>query len=349
MLIIFIFVLMMLTNINCLSSEKFYKKNLLNKNYNIISLQPEFSNDVNITSNLTPKTILYYQHYNNDNYIDNFIKNNSIDSIISENDFVTCQKNTLTQKYFNKTNIDLNKCHYLNDKKSLRDYLSKFDNINKVQNIMINNDGSLERSIKEVKFNNFIIKPIKGAGSGGIFNLYYKNDKLIGLDKFMNEYKDNIFLNLTNKFIVEEFIGGTEHNLDIVMYKGKIYFWHISDDLIDMIYFQDIGTRFPSKLNKKDSLEMYQQTINILDHLNIKNGVYHFEFKFYNNKAYLIELNPRRPGGNYVDYIDKLYGSNLNYDEILISLGKEPFYNMKYIENKPKKKVYVKKSIMHIY
>jgi len=284
----------MLTNINCLSSDKFYKKNLLNKNYNIISLQPEFNKNINTTDQITNKITLYYQYYNNDNYIDNFIKNNSIDSIITDNDFVTCQKNSLANKYFNRTNIDLSKCHYLNDKKSLRDFLSKFDNINKVSSILINNDESLERSIKEVKFNNFIIKPISGSGSVGIFNLYYKNDKLIGLDKFMSEYKDNIYLNLTNKFIVEEFIRGTEHNLDIVMYKGKTYFWHISDDLIDMIYFQDVETRFPSKLNKKDSLEMYQQTINILKHLNIKNGVYHFEYKLYNNKAYLIELNPRR-------------------------------------------------------
>ena len=41
----------------------------------------------------------------------------------------------------------------------------------------------------------------------------------------------------------------------------------------------------------------------------------------------MIELNPRRPGGFYVDYIEALYGSNLEYDEILIGLGKEPYMN----------------------
>jgi hypothetical protein len=52
---------------------------------------------------------------------------------------------------------------------------------------------------------------------------------------------------------------------------------------------------------------MFEQAKAILNRLNIKNGIYHFEFKFYKNQSYLIELNPRRPGGYYVELCFKSY------------------------------------------
>ena len=84
--------------------------------------------------------------------------------------------------------------------------------------------------------------------------------------------------------------------------------------------FQDIQTIFPSSLNNKEQINMFEQAKFILKRLNIQNGVYHFEFKYYKDKAFLIELNPRCPGGDYVEYISKLYGNDLEYDDMLIAL-----------------------------
>jgi hypothetical protein len=51
-------------------------------------------------------------------------------------------------------------------------------------------------------------------------------------------------------------------------------------------------------------------------------------------------LNPRCPGGYYVNYISKLYGNNLVYDEILIELGIKPYMNEESLMMiKPKKEI----------
>jgi hypothetical protein len=90
-------------------------------------LQPDFNfnKKLNTNENLTASIKLFYQRFYNEEYLETFMKNNSIDLIITDNDFVSCKKNELTAKYFNRSNIDHNHCHLLRDKKTLRNY---FDN-----------------------------------------------------------------------------------------------------------------------------------------------------------------------------------------------------------------------------
>jgi hypothetical protein len=137
--------------------------------------------------------------------------------------------------------------------------------------------------------------------------------------------------------------------LDIVIYDDVVYFWHVSDDGIDWQNFQDTQTSFPSKLEDKQKLNMFEQAKLILKALEIRNGVYHFEFKLDDNKSFLIELNPRRPGGKYVEYIERLYGNNLEYDDILIELGEKPYMNKKALNMiNPKKEICENEIFAHI-
>ena len=79
------------------------------------------------------------------------------------------------------------------------------------------------------------------------------------MDTFKDHRNDNIYIkDVCNTYIAEEFIGGSEHNLDLVIYKDEIYFWHISDDSVDMQNFQDIQTIFPSSLNNKEQINMFE-------------------------------------------------------------------------------------------
>lgn len=345
--------LVLVHGINSITSQDYYQTHLLNKNYNVLVLQPDFNlnnKKLNKTENMTPTIQLFYQRYHNDDYLDNFLKTNKIDLIITDNDFVSCKKNELTHKYYNKSNIDQYHCKFMNSKKELRNYLSQFDDVNKVENYVINNNENIVESLYKINLTDFIIKPSCGAGSGGVFYLYRLNNELVNLDNFLEQRNDNIYINqVCNEYLVEEFIDGSEHNLDIVLFNGTVYFWHVSDDLIDRDRFQDTRTNFPTSLSRKKRLLMLNQTLIILKHLNIYNGVYHVEFKFHNKKAYLIELNPRRPGGLYVDHIEALYGSNLEYDEILIGLGMAPYMNIGAISMvKPKYKICERDMFPHI-
>lgn len=312
-------------------AKQYYKKHILQEKLKVLVLNPAFYGTVEDPYYKMTKHIKIYNYvYDNDDNIDAFIKNKSINLIITDNDFVTCKKNELSNKYFNKYNIDQVHCKYLQNKKSLRSYLSQFDEINNVKHELLINDDTIIDKIKKIPFNSFIVKPTCGAGSGGVFHLHKNQNKIINLDKFKEQRHDNIYIkDVCNTYIAEEFINGTEHNLDLSIFKDEVYFWHVSDDSIDMINFQDIQTRFPSKLKNPQKLNMLEQAKAILKRLNISSGVYHFEFKYDKDKAYLIELNPRCPGGNYVNYISKLYGSDLDYDDLLIALKRRPFKNKK--------------------
>ena len=309
---------------DAISAKKFYKIHLLNEKHKSLVLNPTFFKTVDTPSYKLTKNIKVYDYiFQDDDHIDEFIKNKSIDLIRTDNDFVTCKKNELTEKYFNRYNIDQTHCKFLQNKQALRSYLSKFHEINNVKSKIFTNDKYIVQKLKRIEFDNFIVKPTCGAGSGGVFNLYRENNDIINLDKFKDHRNDNIYIkDVCNTYIAEEFIGGSEHNLDLVIFKNEIYFWHISDDSVDMQNFQDIQTIFPSSLKNEEQINMFEQAKFILKRLNILNGVYHFEFKYYKDKAYLIELNPRCPGGNYVEYISKLYGNDLEYDDMLIALDK---------------------------
>jgi biotin carboxylase len=107
------------------------------------------------------------------------------------------------------------------------------------------NDQYIIENIKNIEFDDFIIKPTCGAGSGGIFHLYRENNDIINLDKFEVEKNDNVYINyVCNTYIAEEYIGGTEHNLDLVIFNNEIYFWHISDDEIDHLKFSRCSDSF---------------------------------------------------------------------------------------------------------
>jgi len=110
-----------------------------------------FNKKLNTSENLTASIKLFYQRFYNEEYLETFMKNNSIDLIITDNDFVSCKKNELTAKYFNRSNIDQNHCNLLRDKKTLRNYLSQFDDINKVENYVIDNDENVRESLNKIR------------------------------------------------------------------------------------------------------------------------------------------------------------------------------------------------------
>ena len=115
-----IYITVIFTLLRCglsLLPNEYYKLNLLNRNYNVMVLQPDFNfnKKLNTTENLTSSIKLFYQRFYNEEYLETFMKNTSIDLIITDNDFVSCKKNELTAKYFNRSNIDHNHCHlYVN-------------------------------------------------------------------------------------------------------------------------------------------------------------------------------------------------------------------------------------------
>ena len=111
----------------------------------------------------------------------------------------------------------------MQNKQALRSYLSKFHEINNVKSKLFTNDKHIVQKLKRIELDNFIVKPTCGAGSGGAFNLYRENNNIINLQTLKDHRNGNIYIkDVCNTYIAEEFIGGSEHNLDLVIYKDEI-------------------------------------------------------------------------------------------------------------------------------
>jgi len=74
-------------------SAKSYKMNLLKRKLNILVLNPTHIRFIkNPIYNITKNINVYEYIYDNDDNIDAFIKNRSINLIRTDSDFVTCKK-----------------------------------------------------------------------------------------------------------------------------------------------------------------------------------------------------------------------------------------------------------------
>ena len=108
---------------DAISAKKVYKIHLLNEKRKSLVLNPTLFKTVDTPSYKLTKNIKVYDYiYKDDDHFDRFIRNKSIDLIRTDNDFVTCKKNELTEKYFNRYNIDQTHCKFVQNKQALGAY-----------------------------------------------------------------------------------------------------------------------------------------------------------------------------------------------------------------------------------
>ena len=85
-------------------------------------------------------------------------------------------------------------CTHPQSKKDLRSYLSLFAEISDVRHTLLTNDTTIIENIKNERFDNFIVKPTCGVGSGGVFHLYRDGNNLVNWNKFKGMRNDNLYI-----------------------------------------------------------------------------------------------------------------------------------------------------------
>ena len=103
----------------------------------------------------------------------------------------------------------------------------------------------------------------------------------------------------TNDMLLESFVGGTEHNIELFLDDGRPLLEIVSDKLaMNPPYFVKSGHVIPSRLSASDVEQIKVAARAAAAAVGIEWGWAHVEIKFENGVAYVIEI-AARPGGGY--------------------------------------------------
>jgi biotin carboxylase len=139
-----------------------------------------------------------------------------------------------------------------------------------------------------------ILKPCYNWGSRGITAIFDENDA----DFAINFALEN---NRNGRFIIEEFIPGTEMTIEGLAKNGEISILSKSDKVHQdhPRYRVAMELNYPAKFSKEKLAEVDKLVIDAAKALGIKDGAIHCECMVNDKGAYLVEM-AGRPGGGHI-------------------------------------------------
>lgn len=134
-----------------------------------------------------------------------------------------------------------------------------------------------------------------------------------------------IGLGYGNSMQLMEFIEGTEHDIDIIIYKRKLIGAFVSDNgPTRMNSFTETASSMPTCLPSDKRAQLVTAAYTCCNELGLINGVFNVEMKMTRTGPKLLEINARMGGFYLRDWIKACYGVDLLFCAFLISCGIKP-------------------------
>lgn len=169
----------------------------------------------------------------------------------------------------------------------------------------------------------FVIKPTDSNSSKGVFKIFSKDD-------FYDKIEASINISKEGKVIVEDFIEGTEIQVDCVSIDGKAYVVMTKDKIRltqDGKELQSAGYMIPGKNCDKYREEIILIAQKIVDAFNLNNTPFFFQAICNESGVYVIEFAPRVAGGTTFAVSKKYFGYDL-VDSAIASFMNRPISNI---------------------
>ena len=291
----------------------------------------KFLVDLNIdgsTSKIIKKN--YRIDLNNKEKIHDLAKKLKIEAVITnQNDFAMISYGYLCTK-LSLPGIPLKISKRFTNKSVSRNYLIKNKTIKKYIPVFYNNYKKFLNNKKKIK--NLIIKPINLQGSRYVFKLNKKN--------FLE--KINFFKNLKQKYLIENYINGTNYAVESLVLNKKIINLLISKKTKFPYSFIDKKIVFQANFNSKLQQRIVRINNLIISALGLRDGLTHLEFKINNkNQIFLIETACRGAGSGISNIVIP-YLTGVDTDEFLYLLSTNGLKNYNPKINRIKKKCVLK-------
>jgi biotin carboxylase len=160
----------------------------------------------------------------------------------------------------------------------------------------------LEKAAAEIGYP-AVLKPTSASGSKGIFILHREAELRGAFDELMRYTRpevDQVFTGNPNELIFEEFLAGSEHSVEGLVYQGEVVIAGVTDKETSEPFRLEVGHAFPSALEPDRYQAVLRLTRTVATAIGLDNCAFHLECMVGpDGTAKLVEV-AARPGGDYI-------------------------------------------------
>ncbi|XP_068254304.1 carnosine synthase 1 [Nyctibius grandis] len=128
-----------------------------------------------------------------------------------------------------------------------------------------------------------------------------------------------------NAMLLMEYVPGTEHDVDLVLYDGRLLGAWVSDNGPTRLpAFLETAACLPSCLPADRQAQLVRAALRCCQACGLHDGVFNVELKLGPAGPRLLEINPRMGGFYLRDWIREVYGPDLLLAAVLVALGTPP-------------------------
>ncbi|XP_031797319.1 LOW QUALITY PROTEIN: carnosine synthase 1 [Sarcophilus harrisii] len=128
-----------------------------------------------------------------------------------------------------------------------------------------------------------------------------------------------------NAMLLMEFVAGTEHDVDLVLFSGRLLGAFVSDNGPTRLPgFTETAACMPTGLAPEREAQLIQAAYQCCLGCGLLDGVFNVEMKLTAAGPRLIEINPRMGGFYLRDWIQELYGVDLLLAAAMVACGIPP-------------------------
>ncbi|KAM9557251.1 carnosine synthase 1 [Guaruba guarouba] len=128
-----------------------------------------------------------------------------------------------------------------------------------------------------------------------------------------------------NAMLLMEYVPGTEHDVDLVVFEGRLMGAWVSDNGPTRLpAFLETAACLPSCLPADRQAQLVQAALQCCLACGLRDGVFNVELKLGPAGPRLLEINPRMGGFYLRDWILEVYGADLLLAAVLVALGLPP-------------------------
>uniref|UniRef100_A0A0L8GBM2 ATP-grasp domain-containing protein n=2 Tax=Octopus bimaculoides TaxID=37653 RepID=A0A0L8GBM2_OCTBM len=136
---------------------------------------------------------------------------------------------------------------------------------------------------------------------------------------------------LGRSFLLMDYLQGTEHDVDFIMYKRKLIAAFVSDNGPTRLpNFTETAALLPSILSDEEQNRLIVAAYQCCLEIGLESGVFNVEMIMTVAGPKLCEINARMGGSYLRDWIKFCYGVDIMFCALLISLGIKPHVVCKY-------------------
>ncbi|KAF1584944.1 Carnosine synthase 1, partial [Eudyptes moseleyi] len=128
-----------------------------------------------------------------------------------------------------------------------------------------------------------------------------------------------------NAMLLMEYVPGTEHDVDLVVFEGRLLGAWVSDNGPTRLpAFLETAACLPSCLPADRQAQLVRAALQCCLACGLRDGVFNVELKLGPGGPRLLEINPRMGGFYLRDWIQEVYGPDLLLAAVLVALGLPP-------------------------